>query len=1069
MATLLFYPLWTKAKTQFPIYRSCSSSTRFVQPNKLDHNDLTKPAAISQFAFSVELPETLKVIAIRIQFQRDNDRGTTGTGWFDLTDTDSAMINPPPHDYGYFANQLKAMKDYFQKVSHGNLILDITDKKGNFSVYPQQPDSVWTLSQPMSHYNPNTSEEELDLRLAELFREAIQIADQSSSINFAEFDVYIVFHAGVGSEFSQDFDTTPHDIPSVFLSQNDLKNAFGNSDPDYQGIAVNEGNFFVPEGIILPETENQSGNEFGVLGTAVFMLGHQLGLPNLFDTDSGHPGIGRFGIMDQGSGSFSGLIPVQPCAWSKIFLGWEKPIMVTAGERLPVAASLASHPNKIYKIPINAKEYYLIENRNRTVLKNREVAIGRDANGSRIEFTDDGELILAPGQSKIGVIVEIDEYDFGLPGSGILIWHIDENVIEAHYLENRVNADMNHRGVDLVEADGAQDIGYFFNFFGITGYEAGSAYDMWWDENEDFKYANSSETVSFTPSTMPASLSHSGANTGIYVTNFSQPDSVMYFTLEVKNYQTGFPVFLGQHSGSSPVVCGDLNGDGQRELVASTEAGKILAWKANGEKYFSNQDQTFRIDFKGDTTFMPLAVFAQIENDRFTLPPSLADLTGDGKLEVITASDNGRLLIWKADDDDQNGYADLLSELNLLQAKFSTVPVIGNFMKDQPNKQIAIGAKSGQLFILSESSGHGWSEATIKIFTFPFSICGLVGYGDIMSKGLIVAADDGTVLYLEECEKEKWKRNFSASNRFCYPVVADLNRDENLEIVLTSAAGNVFILDKNGDKLEGFQAISLGIQLSHPAIADIDANGYSDIVLVGRGKIFAFNYQGTLLTNFPMLFEQGEDTVRYPDPVIADIDNDGFPEIFVSSKENKLLAFDRLGKKNNGFPLSVSGSPVVNLGITDLSGSGKFNLFARSADDYGYNWQLDFAYSNEQVYWGEYLLNAQHNAIYLKENAKPAKQGDLMPVRSVYNYPNPTEGNSTTIRYFLRDQAQVTIKIYDMAGELVDELKGTGSAEIDNEVMWNISKVQSGVYLAQVKAVAKDETNSVIIKIAVIK
>ena len=495
ICVLVVFSGFTKDKIKNPSFYKSSISNRFISSN---YSAFTKPV------FFADLPDTLKLLAVRVQFQRDNDRGSTGNGWFDLAETDSAILNPPPHNYLYFANQIKALKDYYEKVSQGKLVLDIKDSQDNFAVFPQQADSVWTLPNPMSYYNPNTTDDELDQRLAELFRDAIEIAGKNSAINFSEYDVYLVFHAGVGSEFSQNFDTTPNDIPSVFLNFNDLKKTIGNKNQNYQGIEVNSGNFFVKEGIILPETENQGGYEFGILGTAVIMFGHQLGLPNLFDSDTGRPGIGRFGIMDQGSGSFSGLIPVQPCAWSKIFLGWEKPITITSGDQLPLAASLTTDPNKIYKIPITAKEYFLIEKRQKTVLKNRDVAIGYDENGVRIEFNNNGELILPTGQKKIGVIIEVDEYDFGLPGSGILIWHIDENVIEQHYQENRVNANMYQRGVDLVEADGAQDIGYFFNFFGITGYDAGSAYDMWCDDNEDFKYAHSSETVAVPPNTQPA-------------------------------------------------------------------------------------------------------------------------------------------------------------------------------------------------------------------------------------------------------------------------------------------------------------------------------------------------------------------------------------------------------------------------------------------------------------------------------------------------------------------------------------------------------------------------------------
>ena len=56
-----------------------------------------------------------------------------------------------------------------------------------------------------------------------------------------------------------------------------------------------------------------------------------------------------------------------------------------------------------------------------------------------------------------------------------------------------------------------------------------------------------------------------------------------------------------------------------------------------------------------------------------------------------------------------------------------------------------------------------------------------------------------------------------------------------------------------------------------------------------------------------------------------------------------------------------------------------------------------------------------------------------------------------------------------MAGELVDHFSGPGVGNIDNEVQWNVSKAQSGVYFAQIRANASGEQKSVVIKIAVVK
>jgi hypothetical protein len=67
-----------------------------------------------------------------------------------------------------------------------------------------------------------------------------------------------------------------------------------------------------------------------------------------------------------------------------------------------------------------------------------------------------------------GSITDVDELDWSVPGlkndtanfqGGILVWHIDENVIEAKIGSNTINTDIDHRGVDVEEAKGSQDIG----------------------------------------------------------------------------------------------------------------------------------------------------------------------------------------------------------------------------------------------------------------------------------------------------------------------------------------------------------------------------------------------------------------------------------------------------------------------------------------------------------------------------------------------------------------------------------------------------------------------------------
>ena len=94
-----------------------------------------------------------------------------------------------------------------------------------------------------------------------------RLLPHSHPIDFSRYDSFVLFHAGVGSDFAFDFDPTPQDIPSVFLDLSILRERLGGSDPAYSGIPVNGGDFFIPDGIVLAETQSQEGFEIALLGT----------------------------------------------------------------------------------------------------------------------------------------------------------------------------------------------------------------------------------------------------------------------------------------------------------------------------------------------------------------------------------------------------------------------------------------------------------------------------------------------------------------------------------------------------------------------------------------------------------------------------------------------------------------------------------------------------------------------------------------------------------------------------------------------------------------------------------
>ena len=88
-----------------------------------------------------------------------------------------------------------------------------------------------------------------------------------------------------------------------------------------------------------------------------------------------------------------------------------------------------------------------------------------------------------------------------------------------------------------------------------------------------------------------------------------------------------------------------------------------------------------------------------------------------------------------------------------------------------------------------------------------------------------------------------------------------------------------------------------------------------------------------------------------------------------------------------------------------------------------------------------------------------------------YCYPNPVRGNKATFKVSTNVNAEATIKIYNIAGELVAKI--TGDAAIgDNRFEWDVSSVAPGIYFYILYLKARDtdiEMKSLPGKIAIIK
>src|ERR1051326_5761868 len=378
---------------------------------------------------------------------------------------------------------------------------------------------------------------------------------------------------------------------------------------DYQGVPVSGGAFKIANSMILPETESRQvpssfGGTFlyqlGINGLLAASVGSYLELPDLFNTKTGRSGIGRFGLMDGESiFSWGGVFPPMPSAWERVRPGWVDPITIAHGDstyRLP-AVSFANSADTVYRVLISEREYFLIENRNRDANHDGSTVtmVTGDSTTVRTWLHDSTRFDFTNQRSLSGVITDIDEFDWSLPGflasdthvfydGGILIWHIDENVIDATISTDAVNADPARRGVNLEEADGSQDIGESYGQFTVgSGSESGTPIDYWYSDNPAPLRIISNE---FTPTSEPGSLSNAYANSHVYVREFSARGPHMTARIQVGDdvvkMLEGFPksiVGSVQHRSVRPVTPTSASGN---VIVAST-SDYTYGWTPDGQ------------------------------------------------------------------------------------------------------------------------------------------------------------------------------------------------------------------------------------------------------------------------------------------------------------------------------------------------------------------------------------------------------------------------------------------------------------------------------------------------------
>lgn len=1002
---------------------------------------------------------TLNIVAIMVEFQPDTNRLTSGTGIFGEgglpymeNNADKITIDPLPHDKNYFESHLEFTKNYFNKVSKGQL--DI-----NYQVLPD----IYRLDKEMAEYSP-IGETFTYEKIAYLIRDAWTKVEENGGFDAtglnADETAFVIFHAGVGRDIEltgTSLDITPLDIPSLYLGKENLEQLL--EDPTFDGIPINNGTFKITNSMVIPRTESRRGTDIqddefvfplSINGLLSASVGSHLGLPDLFNTETGESGIGNFGLMD-GAGFFSynGLFPPEPSAWEKIYLGWETPFLIneqTPDSVVLPAASLDEN-NSIAKFELSSKEYFLIENRHRDIDGDGVKLTIRKTDGTLVEqhfdnkdevftFQDDGfEELFEPG-----ILIDVDNYDWSLPGGydigedgkegtdddrflngGILIWHIDESVIEKGMANNTVN-NANRRGVMLVEADGSQDIGKPIADLSDNSAAYGTPFDFWWKGN-DYRVVTPSGTYSlykneFSPTSTPNNSSNSGSPSYFRFYDFSDNLPYAHFKVEAVT-----PPNSPKLQYATQIAADNLFSDYQNNLdypVAITKAP-------------NNNLATYIIPTsKGTYFYYP---------DSQTVDEVLSENTS-------------------------KVYADehiFLGSINGNEQDLKITPFKLDNDSWQPQQEFILPDNNGFL------SSHDGDTITLDNSTDGFDARDFQVYSHLRNQPIQESMKMGAEIAKNYENRVQFSGNLedfdknNASSR-SYAGTVELS-DNNIGFFVIEDQ-KITIANTNNNN--PFTVIHEGSKIGWSAIADIDDDGDLDFIFVDYDLniIDAKNTNGGEVSGFPIHAKKDEFFVGTP--LIADINGNGEQDILIlaqSEHDINIRIFDNEGKEHIFSPLYIGGTTTA-----DIKAINPF-IFKNNLIAVGHNSELKHWVFEDMgdVDWSAKYGNQKHNKIAarLKNQSSTTDTFEVLNHQETYNWPNPA-GDETNLRFqVVKPGGEIDLKVISMSGSVIYKNKFQANGGAPEEVTINTSNWPSGGYYAMVKATVDGKSESKLVKIAV--
>ncbi len=406
---------------------------------------------------------------------------------------------------------------------------------------------------------------------------------------------------------------------------------------------------------------------------------------------------------------------------------------------------------------------------------------------------------------------------------------------------------------------------------------------------------------------------------------------------------------------------GDIDGDGDRDMVVSSVDHSLLAWCSNmADGNFSNLieipngfsgiDQSLAVDMDGDTDvdicFLSkndayLGWFENNGNGEFSGPHSIdasinlpgqfraEDIDNDLTLDIVVTSAGDNAVLWYQglESGDYAAPSTIVSDVS--GSNFLQIEDLNN--DNLPDLIFTIEGDSELHF--SANLGGGSFEQNGLITAVSGSIRS-ISIGDInndLSPDIALAVSgSGNSIWLEN----NGAAFFSSTHELPLPTnpydvyIADLNGDGESEIISDDSFGLCIHSDLLDNEFQSVSCSKMDPDIQYPydtgfIIADdIDSDGILDLVFSSEHHVCWIKQSGDLSFETPEYL--GSYLVNPKDIEIADLNNDGFNDLVtISQDDHSAFWYENLGNASySSQKLVGSVFTAAAMCIGDYNGDG---------------------------------------------------------------------------------------------------------------------------------------------------